>query len=654
MLKHLFPCAALLLAAGPGHAADDGNGATVAMPRPLLHEMFQDHAVLQRDRPIPIWGDAGAHEALTLTIEGRKIGLRADGAGHWQTELPPMPAGGPYSLTVRTQKGASQTIADLLVGDVFLCSGQSNMEFPVRNSLNAAREVAGSGNDSIRLLSVTHAGSPTALGHFLNPVAWSAAAPASVPEFSAACLYFARELRKSVAVPIGLIHSSWGGSRIEPWISDSRLRGIGGFDQRLDLLRSYVVDPASGNAGMGALWESWWRSHDASGSAPWNSTSDAGWHEVPEPMRDWKTWGVPELVNHDGMVWFRRTLTLTAAQASQVTDFSTGAIDEVDETWVNGRPIGNSFGYGTERTYRIPAGILHAGENSIVVNVLSTYDMGGMYGPPEHIALHFADSTLLPLGGHWHYQFVPESMGFPPRAPWESVAGLTSIYNAMIAPIEPYGLRGVLWYQGESNAAEADRYQALLRGLMADWRARFHTLLPFLIVQLPNFGKPPVAPMESDWANLREAQRRAVAADPNAALAITIDLGEARELHPPNKQAVGMRLAQAARHLIYGEPVSASGPTPHGARREGAQVVIDFDTVDGLRTYSGLRPTGFELCGAEPASCRFADASMRGNSVVLTLEGPATRVRHCWSDAPLCNLHDAAGLPAGPFEIEIR
>jgi sialate O-acetylesterase len=358
------------------------------------------------------------------------------------------------------------------------------------------------------------------------------------------------------------------------------------------------------------------------------------------------------------MVWFRRSVSLTPEQAARTASLSLGAIDEVDETWVNGRAIANSFGWGTERTYPLPAGVLHAGENAIVVNVLSTWDAGGMYGPKEQMALRFADGSSVPLGGDWRYQFVPESMGYPPRAPWESIGGLSSVHNAMIAPIAPYGLRGVLWYQGESNAGSAGQYQKLLRGLMSDWRREFGADLPFLVVELPNFGAPAAAPAASDWASLREAQRRAVAEDPHAALVVTIDVGDRFELHPPNKQEIGRRLARAARHLVYGEGVSPSGPRPRGARRSPNGIAVEFADVEGkLITYSADRPIGFELCGAAQASCQFVDAALSSAHGVLLNATDAvapTRVRFCWGDAPVCNLYDQSGLPAGPFELEIQ
>jgi len=232
-----------------------------ALAHPLLGDVFQDHAVLQRDRAIPVWGEAAAGEEVTISLNGSVATAVADAAGHWRTQLNAMPAGGPYRLTAQVRGGAEQSIADILLGDVWLCSGQSNMELPVADSLNAAREIAASANDQIRVLGVAHANHPTPLQHFQHAVAWEAAAPATVRDFSAACYYFARDLQKSVHVPMGLIQASWGGSRIEPWISETALRAAGGFDVALDVLKVYAGDARAGNQRMGALWEIWWRSH---------------------------------------------------------------------------------------------------------------------------------------------------------------------------------------------------------------------------------------------------------------------------------------------------------------------------------------------------------------------------------------------------------
>ena len=633
----------------PTHAAAQAPRA------PTLDPLFRDHAVLQRDRALTVRGTAAPLARVSVRFAGRRASAVADGAGRWAAALPALSAGGPYRLEARTSAGTA-TAEDVLVGDVWLCSGQSNMELAVAWTNDAAAEIARATNPRIHLLTVAHAASPEPLAAFATEPVWRAAVPATVRDFSAVCWYFARELQHTVDVPMGLIHASWGGSNIETWIGADVLRAVGGFDAPLDLLRLYMRDADSANQRFGAAWQEWWRAHAPPAPEPWDA---ADWRAVPA-LRDWKTWGVSELARHDGMVWYRQTVQLTAAEAARPATLALGGIDEVDETWVNGRVIGTTFGWGTERRYRLPAGTLQAGENVIVVNVLSTWGAGGMTGPAEHMGLEFGDGTAVPLGGEaggWTYRMVPESVGSPPRAPWESLGGLTTLHNGMIAPLDDFGLRGVLWYQGESNAGAPGNYQALLAGLMADWRRRFGAGLPFLVVQLPNFGAVPTGPVESGWAEIREAQRRAVAADAHAGLAVTIDVGDPGNLHPPNKQAVGSRLARAARRVVYGERIAPSGPVPVAARRDGSRVVVSFRDVEGRLVAAQLdRVGGFEVCGPERGSCRAASALVSGDSAVLEVAPggpPPVRVRFCWGDAPVCNVRDGSGLPVGPFELAI-
>jgi sialate O-acetylesterase len=568
-----------------------------------------------------------------------------------------MQAGGPYTLLVRNRGGEARTISDILIGDVYLCAGQSNMELPVTATLNSGREIARATDGSIRLLTIAHASNPLPLDAFQSAVSWSPLSPETVRDFSATCYYFARELKKSVNVPMGLIDASWGGSSVEAWTGAAGLRGD--FDAELELLGLYARDRDAALQRFAAGWERWWRTRASAHGEPWKErASSRAWRAVPEPMRDWKTWGVGELATHNGMVWFRRDLSVTPAQAAQAATLDLGGIDEVDTTWVNGRAIGNTFGWSAPRSYALPAGTLRAGENSIVVNVLSTWDAGGMYGPARAMTLEFADGSSVPLGERWRYRIAAPDIGYPPRAPWESIGGLSTLYNAMIAPIGAFGLRGVAWYQGESNTGAPEQYEKRLAGFMASLRAQFGSRTPFLIVQLPNFGAPVVAPTASGWAGVREAQRRAVRADAHAALAVTIDVGDRMELHPPNKQAVGARLARAARALIYGEAITPSGPGALDAQRGyHGEVAVTFGDVDrSLMAYSARDVMGFELCGADQASCRFAYARIVGDDrVVIVGDGSAAqRVRYCWGDAPICNLFDRSGLPAGPFELAIR
>ncbi len=641
--------------------AGAGNAAT------LLNPVFQDHAVLQRDAPINVWGEASPRETLSVSLGTQTASAQADERGHWHATLRAIPAGGPHELMVRTQSGQVQIASDVLVGDVWLCSGQSNMVLQVHRSLDSRTEIANSANDAIRMLTVAETSSPRPLDRFAQPVIWKVATPATVPDFSAACFYFARELRKSVDVPMGLIVSAWGGSRIETWMSEAALRVSGGNDAALDVLALYAERPATANARWGAMWEAWWlqRTQGRRESAPWAAKSAGAWRVAPRALGYWEQWGVPELASYNGMLWYRTTVTLSAGQAQQQAVLSLGGVDEMDQTWINSRPIGSAAGASQADTepvilpgpggaYRLPRGTLKAGENVVVVNVLDTYSLGGLVGP---VALQFADGSTVRLDNEWRYQLPPAGIEEPPRPPWDPTRGKTALYNAMIAPLGDLSMRGVAWYQGESNTGTSGTYQDLLTRFMADWRGRFGADLPFLIVQLANYGQPPTAPAESGWAEVRQAQRLAVANDVHAGLAIAIDIGERYDIHPPNKQEVGRRLARAARRVVYGEQIAPSGPVALSARRNGTNVVVTFgDVADHLIAYGADQPIGFELCTRDAGSCRYSKASIDGERVYLDAAAfaAATRVRYCWADSPVCTLFDTAQLPAGPFQIEIQ
>jgi sialate O-acetylesterase len=630
-----------------------------AADAPLMHALFVDHAILQRDKPIVVWGDAAAGEAVEVTLGSARASATADAQGHWSATLPAMSAGGPHTLSARAA-ARSQSANDVLIGDVWLCSGQSNMEFGVRGSMNSRAEIAASANPRIRQVSIAHASSLTPRAGFDKPLEWKPAAPETTGEFSATCYYFARELQQRVDVPMGLIVSAWGGSKIEPWMSEQALRAVGGSDAALEVLRDYRAEQNTGVAHWGEVWKKWWQAQPigASSREPWIAAraDKSAWLAAPAELTPWENWGVPALAKFDGMVWYRAHLKLTAAQARQPATLSLGLIDEVDLTFLNGRAVGSSP-CCADRLYTLPAGALQAGDNLIAVNVLDTYASGGMSGPADKRVLKLADGSVLPLGS-WEYQVAPAALG-QLRAPWEPTAGMGMLYNAMIAPLGRYGLRGVAWYQGESNTtiAEGHRYQSLLQGLFADWRRQFDAPLPFLVVQLAGYGAVAKTPMESGASLTRDAQRRAVAADGNAGLAVTIDIGNRDDVHPTNKQEVGRRLARAARHVVYGETLTPSGAQPVAARRVSGGVAVGFGDFDPpLIAYNSRDPAAFELCGPGAGSCRFVRAQLRGAAEVLLEDAAAaaTRVRFCWADSPICNLYDAAGLPVGPFEIEIE
>ncbi len=634
------------------------SAAPLVAAQPLLHAMFQDHAVVQRDQPIRIWGQAQPGEQVRVSLAGRRASTRADGEGRWELRFPALRAGGPHVLEA-IAGGRGQRVSDVLVGDVWLCSGQSNMELQVWRALDARAEIAGAGNDRIRLLTVPQVSDVVPKPTFSGEVRWEPVNPDSVREFSATCYFFARELQKTVEVPMGLIDASWGGSRIQAWTSGGALRTLGDYDAELDVLARYADDAVDAVGAWGSLWQDWWAARPGvdAGDHPWDAGNrDGQWRRAPDQLGAWERWGVPELAEFDGMVWYRTTVELDADQAAQAATLLLGPADEIDMTWVNGRGVGSTYGAGSGREYALPAGLLREGGNTIVVNVLDTYRDGGLAGPASAHGLRLADGSRVPLGGGWQYRVVPPELGSPPRAPWQSAAGLSTLYNGMIAPLGRYGLRGALWYQGESNTFEHARYADLLRTLRGDWRARFGADLPLLVAQLANYGAAPTAPGESDWASLREAQRAVAAEDPLTGLVVTIDIGDRYDIHPTNKQELGRRFARAARHVVYGEALPPSGPVATVVSRNGDAVVVEFaDVTDTLVAYGADGPIGFELCADEPGSCRYAQASIRFDRVTLAAPAAhaATRVRYCWADSPVCTLFDGAGLPAGPFELPV-
>ncbi len=632
----------LVLLAVPGEAA------------PLLHPLFQDNAVLQRDAPIPVYGTAAPGAALTVALGSSKVEGRADGSGHWQVMLPKRAAGGPYTLTVTSSSGETQTAANILIGDVWLCSGQSNMQLAVRDTADAAFEIAHATDPNIRLMIVAMHESLTPLETFHDPVSWQAESPANAGEFSATCLYFAHALRRSVKIPLGLIDDSWGGSRAQNWISEPALRQMNGYGDDLDILDTYRSDPAQAQARWAAKMEAWWRAHPLPGQSgdPWAEDFDASqWQLAPQNLGAWALWNGSVPDGHLGHMWFRTSVPLDAAQARQAAVLDLGYVRSEDQTWVNGKAVGATA--GAPRALRdLPAGVLHEGDNVIVSNVFCGWRDCGLGGAPQDRFLRLADGSAVALNGPWRTAEIPEDT-IAPSLPWAPTRGLAMDYNGMIAPLGAYGLRGVVWYQGESDSYYAEGYRAALTGLMADWRRQFARNIPFLIVQLPNYGKQPVTPTASGWASVRQAQRQAVAQDNNAALTVTIDLGDRDNVHPIKKREVGRRLALAARRLVYGEASVLAGPVAASVARQGRDIAVVFQDVSGaLASFSGA-PTAFELCGETQASCTFVPARIVGNNVLLPNAKSARRVRYCWGDSPVCTLTDATRIPAGPFELSL-
>jgi len=627
--------------------------ATPAWGASLLHPMFADHAVLQRGQPIHVYGQASSGTEIRVELGNQSATARAASDGQWSATLPAMIEGGPYVLKA-SGGGESQQVNDVLVGDVFLCTGQSNMQLSVRRAANPDFEIAAATDGAVRELAIDRVASPVQLASFSTPVSWKVESPQTAGDFSASCFYFAQQLRKHVKVPVGLVTAAWGGTRDRGWVSAPTLRGLGPYTDDLDMLSLYQRDPAAASRRWDTAWENAWRAH--SKDQPWKADTSS-WPVAPQGLGAWSSW--PGLTLPDGsaepgvgfvgQLWLSTHVVLTKAQAAQAVSLELGRANEEEKSWVNGQGVGGSS-QQPNASHALPHGLLHEGDNSITLNIFCSWKNCGLSGPAATRFIALADGSHVALDQPWHYK--PVEIWIAPQIPWGPMHGVGLQYNGMIAPIGPYGIKGAIWYQGESNLYFAQNYQKTLSAMMADWRKQFGADLPFVIVQIPDYGPTPTQPGESLWSDVREAQRKTAEADPHAALVVAFDIGDPKNLHPPNKQEMGRRLAIAARHLIYGEALAPSGARMVSAKRSGDQVTVSFRDVTGtLIAYNG-QPNAFELCDAK--ACRWAQASLAGNAVTLSNAGNAMRVRYCWGDSPVCTLTDDSALPAGPFEVQIQ
>jgi sialate O-acetylesterase len=623
--------------------------ASSAIAAPTIDPQFGDQAVIQRDKPVLLSGTAAPGERLTVTFAGTHKPARADENGSWRAEFAARAAGGPFSIKVTGPSGTASA-SDVAIGDVWLCSGQSNMEFPLFRALGYEPPKAAA-DPELRLMKVPHQVADTAQPRFKIAPAWKPSSPEAGENFSAVCYFMVSQLRETEKVPIGAIDDSWGATPIRQWMDERSVRA-GGEGAVADLVDLYVTDQAKALRAFGESWAAWWRgqTRDAAGAEPWHASDRLQWKPVPN-IDYWDAWA-PEWKSFDGAAWFRRRITLTGAQAAQGATLSLGVIDDMDQAWVNGVPVGGTNDWAAQRVYQIPAGVLRPGENEITVYVRDNGGPGGFAGPAEKVKIALSGGEVLPMAEGWQYSVIDKSVGSPPTPPWTGVASVSKIYNAMIAPFGPLGLKGVAWYQGEADVG-VPGYDRRLAAWMTDWRAQFRDPnLEFLIVGLAGWGKPTSSPTESGWAALINEQRLAVQREPHSELVSAIDVGEPADIHPPNKQEVGRRLALAARTRVYHDAI-ATGPRPIVATRGGNSIIVSFDKP--LHILSGVEANAFELCGPTPASCRFAGARVQGSNVVIARDGqPVTRVRYAWADYPVVNLYDADMLPVPVFELPVQ
>ena len=627
-----------------------------------LPSIIGDNMVLQRGVKVRIWGKANAGERITVTFDRKSVNTVADAQGRWQVWLGPLKAGGPSELTIKGDNVL--TIKNVLVGEVWICSGQSNMEWALVNTVDGAEAVAQANYPEIRLFTVEHNTATSALEDVQGR--WVVTTPEDAGSFSAVGYFFGREIYQQVKVPIGLINTSWGGTPAEAWTALEALRSSPELKPILDRYESSLnAGPQTKQAYERALAE--WEEKNLYLDSE-NKGEAQGYADPATSTVDWSKMDLPKQFETaglliDGVVWFRKVVDVPATWAGRDLVLNLTAIDDYDITYFNGKKIGSTGretpnSYMVPRKYVVPGSLVRSGQNVIAVRVFDRAGEGG-FGRGGEMSLRGAGGEEISLRGDWSYKV--ELALEPKRPDWGSrpePVGASNqnspgvLYNAMLAPLVPFSIRGAIWYQGESNAGRAYQYRTLFPTMIRNWRSVWGYDFPFYFVQLPNWRARQDQPGESDWAELREAQAMTLR-EPHTGMAITIDVGDGDDLHPRNKLDVGRRLATLALANVYGKEIIPSGPLFDRFKVEGNKVRISFKYGQGLKTSDGGPVKGFAIAGADRRFV-WAEARIEGDTVVVSTPGiqKPVAVRYGWADNPLVNLYNKAGLPASPFRTD--
>ena len=620
-----------------------------------LASLFTDGMVLQQGIPVPVWGKASPGSTITVRFAGQQVSEVADPDGGWMLRLAPLSANAtPAVLEVVSSDGSKITLTDVLVGEVWVCSGQSNMGWPLTATLNGDKEAMNAHFPDIRLFSVPQRPEGTPQSE-ISGAAWSACSPETVANFSAVAYYFARELQSRLNLPIGLIHSSWCGTIAEAWTAwdalseNSATRGI--------------VEACERSLGARETWCQCLGDFTEKTRNKENTNHAEGWADIDEPCGDWGDMELPATwqsrgFNHSGIFWFRKTVDLPPAWEGLDLQLSIGAADKSDTTYFNNQQVGSitmaerDDAWSVLRTYTVPGNLVKAGRNVIAVRVHSNIHAGGLTGPAEEMKLSCPGSgedVEIPLAGIWRYA-IEANYGLVPV--FHSIP--SALFNGMISPLLPFAIRGVIWYQGENNAGRPAQYRDLFQVLIRNWRKVWgQGDFPFYFVQLANYMARQLQPTEGGWAELREAQTMALAL-PNTGMAVAIDIGEADDIHPGNKKDVGLRLALNALHGTYGQAdVIPSGPIFRSAKREGSSLRISFDFAEGGLVCQGDALRGFSIAG-EDGRFVWAEAKIDGNEILVSSPEIAEprSARYGWADNPEVSVYNKVGLPASPFRTD--
>lgn len=619
-----------------------------------LPKLICDSMVLQRDVELKIWGWASPGERINISFNGKKSKTVAGVNGKWLAKFPAMKAGGPFNMELKGRN--TIVLKDILIGDVWLCAGQSNMVHQMKvHNITYAADISGANYPQIRQYRIPTVTGLTGPLEDLPQSHWKSANPKDINDFSVLAYFFAKQIFTKYGIPIGIINSSVGGTTIESWTSEDGLMDIGGWRDIITRNKDTAyVNGVNRRALSTSVKKNISTDQGLTGSVKWYDPQyvPKGWRNINIPGY-WEDQGIRDL---DGVVWYRREFDIPAAMVGVPALVHLGRIVDADRFYINGQQVGSTGYQYPQRRYHLDPGVLKTGKNIFVIRVENSFGKGG-FVPDKPYFIEAGDQSI-DLKGDWRYKVGEVYLPAVKPGPYgiSEQAQPTALYNAMIAPLTNYGLKGVLWYQGESNVGNAGAYKELLPALIMDWRNQFaRPDLPFYYVQLPNHGDMRYQPAESNLALLREATLQTLKV-PLTGMAVTIDLGEWNDIHPDNKKDVGDRLALIARHFTYGEKALVySGPVFQSSEIKGNQIVVSFNNVgSGLTTNDGEPLSQFEIA-AEDKKFVWASAKIEGTKVVVWSDQIASPkyVRYAWADNPVNpNLYNLEKLPASPFRTD--
>ena len=628
-----------------------------------LGSPFGNNMVLQHDQPTKIWGWAAPGEEVTVQIQQLTGTATAGDDGTWNLELAAPGLGEAFSISVKAESGAIK-LTNVVAGEVWICSGQSNMEWPVEKSNHADDEIAAANYPMIRHMKVDRVTSLSPQDKAPNS-GWDVCSPETVGDFTAVGYFFARRLHEDLQVPIGLVNTSWGGTIIETWISGDAIRQHPDFTETVTAMQAEAVDPEAA-AELAQRVDAWNKAHIKMLKLPSEENESAGFDDSAWGMQKlpgaWEQQGFADV---DGVAWYRRKVAIPAEWKNSALQLSLATVDDADRTFVNGVLVGQNDQWNAKRNYTVPAEVVDSEELAIAVKVTDGMLGGGIVGDADEMFLAKSDSSesseatgqkkKIELDGQWKFKLeaATEKLGPRPQGHGSNQNQPMMLYNAMVNPLVPFAVKGTIWYQGESNGQRGRQYRALFPMLINDWRKTWGNEMSFYWVQLANFEKAIEQPYSSGWAELREAQTMTLAL-PKTGQAVIIDIGEAGDIHPRNKQDVGDRLARIALAKDYGKDIAYSGPLYRSMKIEGSKVRLTFEYDQGLVSSDGAALKRFEIAGADQ-KFYWADAAIEGSEVVVSSDKVAqpVAVRYAWATNPEgCNLTNETGLPASPFRTD--